>query len=181
MKSLHIALATAALLITSAVQAQTVTVTPTNSTIIIGESVSLDFNATGFTDATFGGGFNLSYDKSILELVSMSIPSRWEFFRSTGLLDAASGTVSDVNFNTFTPIGGDFLTATAVFKGVGEGTSAVTLTPSELFPFAGADGRIPVNFAAGSVTVTAVPEPSSVALLAAGLACTLLMARRRKA
>lgn len=151
-------------------QAQSIILSPSASTIDVGDTVSVDLKGIGFTDATFGGGYNLSFDPSVVELVSFSIPSRWEFFRSSGLLDAASGTVTDVSFNTFSPIGGDFLTGTAVFRGVSAGFSAIDVKPSELFPFAKAGGdTISVAFNGAGITVSTVPEPDSLALLMVGV------------
>ncbi len=163
--------------------AQSIVVTPSSSTIKVGDTVSIDFMGKGFTDATFGGGFNLSFDPTVVTLVSMTLPSRWDGFRFGGLLDAASGTVSDVNGATFTPIGGDFLLATAVFRGLNDGTSPLNLSASSDFPFAKAGGlEIPVTFQGGSITVSSVPEPDSLALLlvgVAGVAATRAMQRRR--
>jgi len=170
---------------TTAALAQSIVATPSSSTIAAGDTVSIDFMGKGFTDATFGGGFTLAFDPTVLALVSMTLPTRWEIFRSGGLLDPTSGTVSDVNGATFTPIGGDFLLATATFRGVHDGTSALSLSASSDFPFAKAGGlEIPVTFQGGSITVSSVPEPDSLALLlvgVGGVAAARTLQRRRTA
>ncbi len=179
--ALFSALSAALLAFSVSAQAQSVSVKQANNPAAINDLVTVDFVASGFPDLVFGGGFNIAWDPSIVSLQSIAIPNSWEFFRSAGLHDPASGTVSDLNFNTFSnPIKGDFLTASATFKVIGAGISPITLTPSGSFPFGDEFGNaVTVSFNNG--TIGAVPEPSSVMLLLAGMACTLAMARRRKA
>lgn len=180
---LHTALlAAATLLACAAAPAQTVAIDPVHTDVHVGDSFSVQVQASGFPDRIYGGGYNLAFDPGILQLDGISIPANWEFTRSTGLLDPASGTVSDVYFNTFVaPIKGDFLTATLQFKAVGVGTSAITLSGSPSFPFGDEYGNpVAVTYIHGSATVAAVPEPSSLVLALGGMACLGLMARRRR-
>lgn len=175
-------LASATLLACLAAQAQTVSITPSLSNVNLGDTFSVDVAATGFPDKIFGGGYNLAFDPAILQLDAVTIPASWEFATSTGLLDPVAGTVSDVFFNTFVaPIKGDFLTATLKFTAVGSGTSAISLSESGAFPFGNEFGNpVAVTYVNGSVNVAAVPEPSSLALLLAGVACMGLVSSRRK-
>lgn len=181
MKLHHTLLAAAALFACVAVQAQTVSVLANHTNATVGDTFSVDFQATGFPDKVFGGGYDLAFDPAILKLDAITIPASWEFFTSTGTLNAAAGTVTDINFNTFVaPIKGDFLTASAKFTAIGVGTSPITLSESGSFPFGNELGNaVAVTYVNGSATVTAVPEPGSLALVLGGMACVGWMSTRR--
>ena len=169
------------LLSAGAVQAQSLVVNPGSTTTEVGQSFSLTVEGKDFATAIVGGGFNLSFDPTMLHLDSISIPTSWELFRSTGLLDEASGTVTDVSFNTFSsPKAGDFLTATLNFTAVGVGTSQVRLAPSTPYVFADVDvNQVNPSFGSATVTVSAVPEPASLALLLAGAGVVAVVRRRQ--
>lgn len=171
--------ATALLLAFGAAQAQTVSVDPVKTDVAVGASFTVDLDATGFPDKIFGGGYSVSFDPGILRLDDVTFPGSWEFATSKGTIDNVAGTATDVFFNTFTaPIKGDFLTATLKFTAIGKGTSAITLTDSPSFPFGDEGGNaVAVSYVGG--TVTAVPEPGSIALALAGVACLGWMARRK--
>lgn len=175
-------LASAALFACLGAQAQTVSITPAVTGVGVGETFSVDIEASGFPDKIFGGGYNLAFDPTVLQLDGITIPANWEFATSTGLLDVASGTVSDIYFNTFSaPIKGDFLTASLKFRAIGAGTSAITLSESVSFPFGDEfSNAVPVNFIGASVTAS-VPEPMGLALMLGGLGCVAWLARRRQA
>jgi hypothetical protein len=167
---------------TGAAQAQSLLVNPANTTTQIGQSFSLTIEGKDFATAIVGGGFNLSFDPTVLHLDSMTIPTSWEFFRSTGLLDEASGTVTDVSFNTFSsPKAGDFLAATLNFTAVRAGTSLVKLAPSTPYVFADVDvNQVNPSFGSATVNVSAVPEPASLSLVLAGAGLMAAMRRRRQ-
>lgn len=183
MKLHHTLLASATLLACLAAQAQTVSITPSLTNVNLGDTFSVDVAATGFPDKIFGGGYNLAFDPAIVQLDAITIPASWEFATSTGLLDPASGTVSDVYFNTFVaPVKGDFLTATLKFTAVGSGTSAISVSESGSFPFGNELGNpVAVTYVNGSVNVAAVPEPGSLSLLLTGVAYMGLIGWRKRA
>jgi hypothetical protein len=70
-------------------------ITPSATSTAPGSSFSVDVRGADFTDIVVGGGFNLSFDASLLSLDSVVIDTSWEFARSGGLIDNASGTLSD--------------------------------------------------------------------------------------
>lgn len=98
-KSLTLALA--ATLALGTAQAQSLSLSPDAKTVDLGTSFSLDVLASDFANSILGGGFELSFDPSVLRLDSVVIPASWEFARSGGLIDNASGTLSDAYFATF--------------------------------------------------------------------------------
>ncbi len=152
-------------------------ITPSATSTTPGGSFSVDVRGADFTDIVVGGGFNLSFDASLLSLDSVVIDASWDFIRSGGLIDNASGTLSDAYFNTFvgTPTG-DFAVATLSFTAKAPGTSMLVLAASPSFPFANVQAEL-IDVTFGSARVTAVPEPATWATLLAGVA--LLGARRR--
>ena len=178
-KSLTLALATTLTL--GAAQAQSLNLTPESSTVLEGTPFSLSVTGKDFATALVGGGFGLSFDPSVLTLNSVVIPAAWEFAPQGGLIDSASGTLSDAAFTTFAaPKAGDFLAATLNFTAKGPGTTTVQLAPSSTFVFTDVDVN-PVNprFGSALVTVSAVPEPSTYALVLAGMGVAAVARRRR--
>ena len=154
-------------------------ITPSATTTTPGSSFSVAVTGADFTDDVIGGGFNLSFDPTRLSLDSVFIEPSWEFARNGGLVDNASGTLSDAYFNTFsTPRSGNFAVATLTFTAKTPGTSMLTLAASPDFPFANVLAEV-IDVSFGSARVTAVPEPATWATLLAGVA--LLGARRRLA
>lgn len=164
----------------ASVQAQNVSFDIDALTVAPGETFSLTLQATDFTNAVLGGGFGLSFDPSVLRLDSVAIPANWEFAKSGGLIDNASGTLSDAYFATNNPLPGDVKLATLNFTAIGVGQSLVTPLANNLQPFV-EDGALEATLPAyqfATVTV-AVPEPGAIALmLAGGLAMARLRSRR---
>ncbi len=163
----------------------TLQLNPAASTVNAGEAIVIDVSGAGFTDKVVGGGLSLSFNPAVLSLQSVSIDTvTWEFVSSGGLIDNASGTLSDVYFNSFKPVlpTGDFNVARLTFTAKADGTSPITLSASGGFPFANDQVElIDVNYLNASVQVGAVPEPASVAMMLSGLAGLVGWQRRRRA
>jgi hypothetical protein len=168
-------LATASLL----AQAGTLAIQPATSNVNLGDDFTIDVVGTGFAQQIVGGGFNLSFDPTVLQfdpspLVSAIAPG-WEFAPSLGSEQVVSPTLhtlTDISFASFviSPTG-NFTVATLGFKAIGTAiNSPLTLAPSAVFDFSNkAGGAVVPVFGSALVNVSGVPEPSGGALLLAGL------------
>src|SRR6218665_2609112 len=119
----------------SLAQAQSVSIAPIALTVDKGDTFSLTLQAEDFAQALLGGGFGLTFDASVLRLDSVVIPANWEFAKSGGLIDNASGTLSDAYFATNVPVLGDVKLATLNFTALNYGESLVTPVANTLQPF----------------------------------------------
>lgn len=174
----------ATLLATTALwaQAQTVQVKGPADPITVGDSFKVDIIGTGFTDKIFGGGYNVSFDASLLRLDDVTVPAFWELGGPPATIDNALGTASEVNFNTLLPRNGDFLTATLSFTAIGVGAASLDLSDSPFWPYGNeAFEAIPVSYQGATINVAAVPEPESWLMGLGGLGILALRLRRRQA
>lgn len=160
----------------------TLVIDPVNTVVDPGAAFSVQVRGVGFTDSVVGGGFNLNFDPAVLSLSSVAINTAvWEFISSGGLINNNSGTLVDVYFNSNRLVlpTGNFDIATLNFTALAPGLSALTLRANTDFPFANTNVEIiDVSFGIGSVNVTAVPEPSTWASMALGLALLPWLRRR---
>lgn len=136
---------------------------PTTSPIEIGDSFSLTLSGSGFDSTLDGGGIDLAFDPAILRLTSVSVDTAtWEFFSSDGIIDNATGLVSDVLFASFEERIGYFSIASFTFEALAIGTSVLTLSESLLNPFASGGELLPVEFGTLSISVVGTTEPQPV-------------------
>ena len=163
----------------AATAAGNLVIDPLASSVNPGNAFSLKVLGTAFSDVVVGGGFNLSFNSSLLRLDSVQINVMlWEFAPSSGTINNVAGTLSDAYFNTFnnSPTG-NFEAATLNFTAKAPGNAAVTLSSSASFPFASSAAEvITVTFGSGQVAV--VPEPATVVTMLLGLGL-LALARAR--
>jgi hypothetical protein len=170
----------AAVLATTALwaQAQSIEVQSPLAPVDIGASFSIDIVGKDFPNIIYGGGYDLSFDASVLRLDSVKVPALWELGGGSDPIDNVAGSVTGVNFNTLAGKQGGFVTATLTFTALAGGNAAITLNASPLWPFADDNGEVAVSFKNGTVAV--VPEPTSVAMVLAGLGLVGMRLRRAR-
>ena len=155
-----------------------------NSNQLAAGSFSLDIVGLGFVIDVDGGGVNLSFDSSILNVTQITIDENvWDFGGlgiSTGTIDNGAGTVNGIMVNTLaTTVTGDFTVATVDFLVVGGvgSSSSLTMTEYDLNPWASGGSVITPSYVVGNVSV--VPVPAAVWLFGSGLIGLISLARRK--
>ena len=155
------------------------------SSVNVNDVFSINIIATGFTDNVDGGGVNISFDSSVINIQSISIDeSVWDFGGlgiSTGTIDNSVGTVDGIMVNTFGDVAGDFIVATVEVKAIAEGISDLSLTEYTLNPWASGGVAINPDYVNGTVEVSAVPLPAAIWLFGSGLLGLISVARRKVA
>jgi len=166
------------MLLCSQAMAATISWNVSNYSADPGEVFTLDIIGTGFSDNVDGGGIDISFDNTVLNILSVSIDAAvWDFADNTGSLDNTSGTLDGLMVNAFGDVTGDFIVATVEFESVGQGTSALLLSEFGLNPWASGGAMINPDFV--SATVGVVPLPPAVWLFGAGMIGLAGMVRRR--
>ena len=175
------ALAVASALFAGAASAGTLQISPASSVAAIGDILNFQVDGSGFAETVVGGGFNLSFDPTVLQFTGGSIAGIWEFVPSVGTVvnqSAVLSTLTDVSFSSFAnTITGNFAVASLSFKAVGEGRSALTFAPSAVFDFSDSLGNLLTPTMLGGSVLVPVPEASTLAMTLAGM--LLLMGLRR--
>ena len=168
------------------VHAATISFDPPFSSATLGEVFSLNIIGTGFSNSPDGGGIDLSFDKDVLNILSVSIDeSVWDFGGfgiRTGTIDNTQGVLQGIMVNTFSNVGTSFTVATIKFQAVGLGVSDILLNEFNLNPWASGGSAINPVYVSSSVTVegTVVPVPAAVWLFSSGLIGLIGIARRKK-
>lgn len=190
-KSLSLALA--ASLAMGAVQAQSLSLSPATQTVDKNTAFTVQVLGSGFANTILGGGFELSFDASVVRLDTVTIDPSWEFGLTSptnggkGTIDNGAGALSNAFFATnVTPKAGSFLAATLKFTAIGApgSSTALTLSSNSLQPFfeerSLGETLDTVAYGSAKVNISAVPEPSSLALVLAGVGGLAWVARRKQ-
>ena len=151
------------------------------SLVAAGDTFTLDLTGQGFVPIV-GGGADFSFDAVALELLSVAIDPAWGFLPGLGTIDNNAGTLTDLYFNVWGSMAGDFPIATLQFRAKAAGLSSVDVFGSPTFTFAAVDGsEVPVSFSGMAVQVSSpIPEPAAWLLMGSGLAMLGTFAARRR-
>ena len=109
----------------------------------VGDTVSVAISLSDSPDI-HGGGLNVQYNPSVLQVQSVTIDNAWAFSNRQGVINNASGNVTDILFANFNGIGGDVGVATIEMNVIGSGDSAFSISESSSNPFADTSGGSPV-------------------------------------
>ncbi len=150
----------------------------------VGDIFTVDIVGTAFTSNVDGGGVNLSFDQSMLNVLSVSIDeSVWNFGSTginTGTIDNATGSVDGIMVNTFADVAGDFVIATVEFEAMSANNSLLILSGLGINPWASGGSLINPVYVSSTVEVSAVPVPAAVWLFGSGLIGLLGFAKRKQ-
>lgn len=183
MKYLTKIIFTISMLLSGHLFAATITWNSATTNVNTNDVFTVNVVGNDFLSNVNGGGVNISFDSSIVNVLSVTINETvWDFGGlgiSTGTIDNLNGTVDGIMVNTFTSVIGSFEVASIQFLAVATGNSALSLTEYALNPWASGGNAINPDFVAGEVNVSAVPLPAAVWLFGSGL-LTLAGLTRRK-
>jgi PEP-CTERM motif len=192
-KSLTLSLAASlACLSMNAAQAQSLFLSPATQTVDADAGFTVQVLGSSFANTILGGGFELNYDATVVRLDMVTIDPSWEFGLSSpenggkGAINNAAGTLSNAFFATnVSPKAGNFLAATLKFTAIGDPGSSTTLAlaGNALQPFVeerSLGETLDVTYQSATVTISNVPEPSSLVMLLAGAGGLAWVARRKQ-
>lgn len=148
-----------------------------------GQIFTLDIIGTDFLSNVDGGGVNIAFDETVLNVLSVTIDEVvWDFGGagiSTGTINNTAGTVNGIMVNTFANVSGDFVVASIQMQAAaGISLSSLVLTEYALNPWASGGSGINPAFVDGNVAVV-VPVPAAVWLFGSGLLGLFGVAKRK--
>jgi hypothetical protein len=106
--------------------------------------------------ATEGGGITLNYDSSMISVSVINVnQGNWSFSNKNGVIDNAAGMVSDILFSNYNGVQGNAEISTITIHTIRPGKSVITLSGSQVNPFASNGKQLNVSFGKLEVITTA--------------------------
>jgi len=192
------ALSLCAVLGSGAAGAATLTFSPLNSAVAVGQVFQVTLVGRDFTDGTdgtYGGGVSIAWDPALFQMLSYDTSvfggdQSLATANTNTVLDNVAGTLSDLSVaSLFTGVTtADFDVAVLTFQALAGGTSSLDASIGYFtsgFPNIWTDGdefiplELELDFVSGSMTV--VPVPAAAWLFLSALGATGVLARRRAA
>lgn len=97
-----------------------------------------------------GGGLNIRFNPKVLQSQSVVVDKVWSFASKPGVINNAGGSITDILFSSFNPVGGSQGVAVIQLAVVGIGDSGFFVTVSEKNPFVDTNSQI-VSFSVNNL------------------------------
>ncbi len=111
----------------------------------VGDPVVIEIIGTNFP-LLEGGGIDLAFDPSVLQIDRIELDPGWEFATRSGQIDNAGGSVDEILFTSYVGKSGDVKIATVYGSIVGPGETSFRIDVAGLFPFASDGGEVDMQF-----------------------------------
>lgn len=170
---------------TSGAFADSIFVSPASQAVSTGQTFTVDINVDSIPDL-YDYQFSLSFDPRVLAAQSIAEGSLFantgNSFFSPGTIDNSSGSITQTYDTLFgvNGVAGPGMLAAVTFTAIGRGTSSIDFSPlGDLILQDSLGNSLSATPVSGTVNVTAVPEPATYMMLAAGLLLIGLVLRRK--